>query len=224
MNTADKLRKDAEAVWKKIVGHPFVVELYTGDLPIEKFTFYILQDYHYLIAAMKNFGLMASKASSVEAMREVIDILHLEATSEFDGYEELLNRLGYSIQDASEIEPLPSTISYSSFLLSISSLESYAEAITSVLPCFWSYAEIAEYHKDRLSTNPNQLYKDWAMVYTADPYLKLVEKMKKLVNEAGKGFSYKKLYSVFIKASRYEYMFWDSVYHKTNWPDEAKKL
>lgn len=219
MKTADRLRKDADAVWEKIIGHPFVTELYEGTLSLDKFKFYILQDYHYLVAAMKNFGLLASRASSVEAMREIIDVLHLEATSEFDGYREFLGRLGCSLQDASEIEPIPASVSYSSFLLSISSLDSYAEAVTAVLPCFWSYAEIAARHGGKLSANQNRLYKDWAAVYVTDSYIALVEKIKKLVNEAAEDFPYQKLRAVFVTASRYELMFWDSVYRGAHWPD-----
>jgi thiaminase/transcriptional activator TenA len=151
-------------------------------------------------------------------MREVIDILNLEAKSEFDGYIEFLRRLGYTLQDASVIEPIPVSVSYTSFLLSTSSLKSYAEAITSVLPCFWSYAEIADHHREMLSTNKNQLYKDWGEVYGTSSYLSLVEKIKMLANNAGEGFSYEKLKSVFIAASRYEYMFWDAVYNQQEWP------
>ena len=43
-----RLRRDADAIWKGIIKHPFVVELYEGVLPIEKFRFYVLQDYNYL--------------------------------------------------------------------------------------------------------------------------------------------------------------------------------
>jgi len=218
MNVVDRLRKDAYAIWERIIEHPFVVELYKGDLPLKKFKFYILQDYQYLITAMKNFGIIASRAPSVEAIREVIDILNLEAKSEFDGYKDFLGRLGYTLHDASVIEPIPVSVSYSSFLLSTSSLKSYAEAITSVLPCFWSYAEIAARHRDRLSTNKNQLYKDWGEMYVEDSYLSLVKKIKMLVNRAGGEFSYEKLKSVFIAASRYEYMFWDAVYTSQEWP------
>lgn len=194
------------------------MELYKGNLPLRKFKFYILQDYHYLITAMKNFCIIASRAISVEAMREVIDILNLEAKSEFDAYKEFLGRLGYTLQDASEIEPIPVSVSYSSFLLSTSSLKSFAEAITSVLPCFWSYAEIAARHGDSLHTNKNQLYREWGEVYGTDSYLSLVEKIKILVNKAGEEFPYEKLKSVFIAASRYEFMFWDAVYNQQEWP------
>lgn len=89
VKVVDRLRKDAHPIWREIIEHPFVVELYNGKLLLKKFKFYILQDYQYLITAMKNFGIIASRATSTEAMREVIDILHLEAKSEFDAYEEL---------------------------------------------------------------------------------------------------------------------------------------
>jgi len=214
VKTIDRLRKDTDTVWKKILQHPFVVELYRGDLPLEKFKFYILQDYHYLIAAIKNFGIIVSKAPSVEDMREVADILQLEATSEFEGYKDLLNRLGYSVQDAVKVEPIPISLSYSSFLLATSSLKSYAEAITAVLPCFWSYAEIAKNHKDKLNANKNRLYKDWAKAYLTDSYFRLVEKIQNLVNKAAEGFPYPKLKSVFLNSSQYEFLFWDAVYHR----------
>ncbi|MFO7980314.1 MAG: thiaminase II [Candidatus Aminicenantes bacterium] len=217
MKTVERLRKDADSIWKKIIQHPFVVELYRGDLSLEKFKFYILQDYHYLITAIKNFGIIVSKAPTVKAMREVADILQLEAQSEFDGYKEFLKQIGHTVRDAAEVKPMSVSLSYSSFLVSTSSLNSYPEAITAVLPCFWSYAEIAEVHKDKLSSNKNHLYKDWANAYLTESYLRLVEKIKDLVNEAGKDSPYPKLKEVFVNASRYEYLFWDAVYHRKEW-------
>ncbi|MFW6375891.1 MAG: thiaminase II, partial [Thermoplasmatota archaeon] len=158
------------------------------------------------------------KASAVDHMRDVTEILHLEAQSEFEGYEKFLDRLGYSLEDASQVEPIPVNVSYSSFLISTSSLNSFEVAMTSVLPCYWSYAEIAEYHSDKLKENDKQIYKDWAKVYHTDSYLELVERMKAIVDKVGEGYPYEELKEVFITASRYEYMFWDAVYNKERWP------
>ena len=218
MNITERLRKDADDIWKDIKEHPFVIELYSGDLSFDKFEFYILQDYYYLVRAIRNFSIISSKARSVDNMRDVTEILHLEAQSEFEGYENFLDRLGYSLGDAAQAEPIPVNVSYSSFLISTSSLNSFEVGMTSVLPCFWSYAEIAEHHSDKLEGNDKQIYKDWAKVYGTESYLELVEKMKGIVDEVGKGYPYKKLKEVFITASRYEYMFWDAVYKKEGWP------
>ncbi len=214
MTISEKLREDCDGIWKELIEHPFVEELYSGTLPLEKFEFYVLQDYHYLVTAMKNFGLIASRADSMEALREVARILHLEATSEFDGYEDLLGALGRTVEDAASASPMEVTLSYGSFLIAVSSTRPFAESITSVLPCFWSYAEIASRHREALASNPNRLYVDWAGVYFSDEYLSLVDRMKKLVDEAGESYPYDKLKRVFAEASIYENMFWDAVYQK----------
>lgn len=218
MSISQRLRQDANPIWEGIIEHPFVGELYDGILPLEKFKFYILQDYNYLVSAIKNLSIISSRADSVDAMREVIEILWLESGSEFKSYEEFLQKLGYSLKDAVNIKPLPVNVSYTSFLLSTSSLRSYPESITSVLPCFWSYAEIAEYHKDKLSKNGNRLYVEWAVVYLSEPYLNLVGRMRELVDRIGKGFPYEKLRETFNIASRYEYMYWEAMYNMDAWP------
>lgn len=218
MRISERLRDDAGPVWESLTGHPFVAELCRGDLPLEKFEYYILQDYHYLVTAMRNFSIIASKAPTVEALREIISILDLEARSEFDGYLELLERLGYTADDASGVEPMPVSVSYGGFLVSTSSVGSYAEAITAVLPCFWSYAEIARRWSAELESNEVELYRDWGHAYAGEKYLRLVGKLRDLVDEAGEREPYEKLKEVFITASRFEYMFWDAVYSGRRWP------
>ena len=218
MKISEKLRKDAGYIWEKIFEHPFVVELYSGTLPMEKFRFYVLQDYNYLVDAIKNFSIICSRADSADAVKEIVEIAHLEATSEFKGYEELLNKLGYKIEDAKNVDPLPVNVSYRSFLLATSSLRPYQESITSVLPCFWSYSEIAKYHRDKLSENKNEIYVEWASVFLSEDYLNLVNKLRNLVDTSGQDFPYARLRDIFITASRYEYMYWDSAYKVEGWP------
>jgi len=218
MKISEKLRKDAGHIWEKIFEHPFVVELYRGTLPIEKFKLYVLQDYNYLVDAIKNFSIICSRADSADVVKEIVDVTHLEATSEFKGYEELLNKLGYKMEDAKSVDPLPVNVSYRSFLLATSSLRPYQESITSVLPCFWSYSEIAKYHRGKLSENRNEIYVEWASVFLSEDYLNLVDKLKNLVDTCGQDFPYERLRDIFVTASRYEYMYWDATYKMEDWP------
>ncbi len=212
MTISERLRQDADDIWKGIFERQFIVELVEGRLPLKIFKFYILQDYNYLVSAIRNFSIIASRADTVESMREVVEILHLESVSEFRGYEKLLRDLDYTLADAVNIQPVPMNTTYVNFLLSTSSLKSYPEAITSVLPCFWSYAEIVEFHKDKLKNNRNKIYRKWASAFLSEDYLKLVRKIRNLVDNAGKDFSYEKLKKIFITASRYEYLYWDAIY------------
>ena len=218
MKITQRLRTQAEPVWSRIVELPFVVELYDGSLPMDKFEAYILQDYTYLTDAIRNFSLIASRADSVAVMKEIVEIAHLEATGEFKGYETFLNRLGYDLQDAAATEPLPVNVSYRSFLLAVSATRSTAEALTAVLPCFWSYHEIALFHRDALGRNENPTYRDWASVYVSDDYVTLLRKLKDLVDNLAGQVPYERIRDVFMTASRYEYLYWDSVYGGGAWP------
>jgi thiaminase (transcriptional activator TenA) len=218
MNISEKLHKDAEHVWGKIIEHPFVVELYKGSLPMDKFNTYILHDYSYLVNAIKNFSIIASRAESVDVMREVVEIAHLEATGEFQGYGDLLHALGYTLDDAMRVEPFPVNLSYRSFLIATSSLNATQEALVSALPCFWTYLDIALAHQDFLSGNDNKIYVAWASVYLSSDYARLVEKLRTLVDRTCEGYHYEKLRPFFLTASRYEYMYWDAAYNLDAWP------
>ncbi|MBN2431068.1 MAG: TenA family protein [Acidobacteria bacterium] len=218
MNVSRRLREDADPVWQKIFRHPFVVELYEGRLPLEKFVLYILQDYHYLVDAIKNFCLIASRAETADQRRRVLEIAHLEAVSELQSYEQFLTKLGYTVVEAAAVEPIPANLSYRSFLLATSCLKPFPESLTAALPCFWTYAAIAEHHRTRLGENPQPLYREWASVYGTDEYQQLVVRLTALVDEVTRTYPYGPLREMFVTASRYEYLYWDAVYGQESWP------
>src|SRR5689334_25404057 len=43
------LRFRSRHIWSAIHNHPFLVELHHGTLPLDRFTYFILQDYVYLL-------------------------------------------------------------------------------------------------------------------------------------------------------------------------------
>ncbi len=214
MKLSERLKKDSERIWQRIYVHPFVKELFEGTLPERKFRFYILQDYNYLTSSIKNFSILATRAKNGRVMRELIDIAYTEAKGEFEGYKNFLKKMNLTIEEAENEEQIQTSISYTSFLLSTSSIKSFEEGITATLPCYWSYAEIAKFHKKKLTSNKNELYKEWAYYYLEDDYINLVKKIKKLVDEIKSDFPYDKLKHAFATSSKYEYMFWDSVYNE----------
>ncbi len=208
MKLSERLKQDAEDIWNDIYQHPFVVELCKGTLPIEKFKYYVLQDYNYLINSIKNFSLLASKAKTTSMLQELVEIAAIEAKGEFSAYNRLLKKLDLSIEDAKNSKRSLAEVSYSSFLLSTTENGSFEEGIAAVLPCYWSYAEIAKCHREKILKNSNQIYKEWASYYLEEEYLELVERIKKSVDNIEKDFPYDKLRSAFINSSRYEYEFW----------------
>ncbi len=220
MSISRRLRTDASHLWDQLCEHPFITELFQGTLPMEKFRFYVLQDSYYLLSAIKNFNVIASKSPNATILQELISIIHLEGSSELENYKGFLNRIGATMEDALALDPMPTNLSYTSYLFSLSNSGPFQEALVSVLPCFWSYAVIADYHHDYFQSlrEIDALYADWVATYFDESYRTLVEKMKDLVDQSCVAYSYEKLLEVFLTSSRYEYMYWDAAYHLESWP------
>ena len=217
MRLSESLRREAEPVWRRIIEHPFVVELYTGTLSVEKFKYYLLQDYNYLLTLARVFAIVASKADLDVAAR-ALEIARADATVELENYRRLLERLGLTLEDAVRAEPSPTNVGYMSYMVSIASLGSPLEGLVVTLPCFWSYLEIARRHEDKLASNPNEVYVEWARAYLSSEYERLVEELRELVDGLYQGVGYEDLKRIFLTASRYEWMFWDMAYRMEAWP------
>ncbi len=214
----DLLKKSAERIWREILNHPFVQELYKGTLPLEKFKFYVSQDYNYLIGMMKTFSLIAAKAD-YETARISLEIAYLDATIEMENYKKLLKELDLTLEEVIKIEPAPTNFAYMNFLVSTAATEQPIYALTATLPCFWSYLYIAEHYKDLLSKNPSKIYRSWASAYISEEYRELVELLKETVRRLYREehADLEKMKRLFIIGSRYELMFWNMSYNMEKW-------
>jgi len=202
----EELRKDADGIWRRIFEHPFVVQLYSGILPLEKFKFHVLQDFNYLVGATRALAIIASKAE-YPVIAEILELAREEMTTEMKNYEDLLRELGLTLGDAIKTKPTLVNSAYMDFMLSTAYKGDFVEGLTALLPCFWSYAEIAEYHKDELENNPVDIYRKWGEVYLSPEYLGLVERLRRLVDENAK--NYESLRRVFLMGSKFELAFWE---------------
>jgi thiaminase/transcriptional activator TenA len=213
MRVTEMLRGDCAHIWSRIMEHPFVLKLYDGTLPEENFRYYILQDYNYLVGLMRCMCVIASK-SDARLMQKTLALAQIEATTELENYQKMLSAIGLSMGDAISAEPAPTNVAYMNFLLSTAYTKSSVEGLTALLPCFWSYVEIAEKNRDRLKMNKNNLYKEWASLYLTEETKGIVEELREIVDSVE---HYDSAREIFLTASRYEYMFWDMAHNLERW-------
>jgi thiaminase len=64
-------RPDVAPVWHKFVNHPFVLALGSGELPLESFKGYLVQDYLYLVHFARANALASYKAKSMDDIAAV---------------------------------------------------------------------------------------------------------------------------------------------------------
>lgn len=64
-------RTDVARVWKEHTHHSFVAGLANGTLPVDRFKYYLIQDYLYLVQFARATALAAYKAKSIDDIAAV---------------------------------------------------------------------------------------------------------------------------------------------------------
>ena len=213
---SERLRELYKDLWEKTINHPFVIELYEGSLPIEKFIYYVKQDYNYLIALTKVFSIIASKAPDLEKARIALELAYGTVTGELANYKEILSMLSLSLDEAKKTEPNPVNISYMNHMIATAYEHDYWTGLVATLPCMWTYLDIAYRHRHRLENNRNNIYRRWASVYYSEQYAELLKIIRDVIDSSPKNID--EIKRVFELSLRYEYLFWDYAYKMERWP------
>jgi len=215
MRITGELRNRTDDIWRTILNHPFPASLCRGDLPVEKFTRYLLQDYGYLLGALQNFCLLASRTDNENILLDLVALIGEEAEGEISDYQNFIAQLGFTLDDARTVEPFATRSKYLDFLLTVSAERPFAEGLTATLPCFWSYLEIAEYYREELMKAPDSPFRRWMEAYLGEEYHALVDRLRRLVEIASDGHPFEPLLEVFREASLWELRYWDEAWEET---------
>jgi thiaminase/transcriptional activator TenA len=205
-------------IYQAIIEHPFVTGLTDGSLPAEAFTFYVLQDAHYLRGYARALAAVASRAPDTlqTAMfaRHAANIVEVELGL----HDSLMASLGIDPADLAATEEAPTTVGYVSYLLATISGGSYADGIAAVLPCYWIYWEVGKHLLAKGSPVPR--YQHWIDTYSGDEFAAEVRDVIAVADAVGPGLSAAerdRAGRIFRTTSRYEWMFWDMGYHMRGW-------
>ena len=68
---SEQLRAEAAPMWSKIFAQPFLREIKDGTLPLEKFQYYLGQDYLYLEGFGRTVAMALAKAPSSQTFEEL---------------------------------------------------------------------------------------------------------------------------------------------------------
>jgi len=221
MGFSDVLRREADRIWQAIFRHPFVLELSDGILPIEKFKFYIRQDYIFLHEFCRALAVSGSKVEDPEELKQFSEFLYNTVNIEIESEEELAIVLGISTSELRETTPSPTNYAYTRHLLSSAYSDSVRGFMASIMPCVQSYMEIGERLKSSTNLRKKPIYERWASTYWGEEYSKLVNRRRgmldTLADKAGEA-ELDLMRRRYILSSKYELMFWDMAYNLEDWP------
>lgn len=209
----DRMLDAAAGIWATYHEHPFVRGLGDGTLDADKFEYYMLQDYVYLIDYARVFALGAAKSKELSAMGYNAGMLRQIMAGEMEIHRGYMKRLGISEQRAEETVPALDNLSYTSYMIRVAYEEGAAECAAAILSCALSYEVIA---KEILKRNPeadrHHFYGEWVSGYASEDYhaanmdlILLTEKLSAGCTEKEK----RHLEEIFVNCSRFEKAFWD---------------
>lgn len=219
-----RLRAECDRIWSGLHAHPFLRELATGRLPLEKFRFFIEQDLLFLPAFARCMALGAAKSDREADLdfftRQLDGIVQLEIPSNRQLLDQLIS-LGAADRGGS-LEMAPANVAYTSFLLATANNGGPLEITAAILPCSWSYVEIAHALRRELAEHP--VYSEWVAFYLQETEAALVQDMRDTFDqltraEAVGDEARRRLAGIFRTSSRLEGMFWQMAYTLDQWPD-----
>lgn len=217
MKFSDTLYKSVKDIWDSYYIHPFVRGIGEGTLDKDKFKFYMIQDYIYLLDYAKVYALGVVKAETEEVMQGFSSTVNCILNGEMNIHRSYMEELGITPEEVKNTKASLANTSYTHYMLSVSQAGSLGDVAVSLLSCAWSYLKIAANLSKINGSLDHEFYGKWIKGYISEGYKEEVQWLLDLVDDLGKHLSEKeldRLTEIFINCSKYELMFWDMAYNK----------
>jgi thiaminase/transcriptional activator TenA len=217
---SDYLRRIASPVWEAQHNHPFVRGIADGSLDVERFKYWVRQDYLFLIDYARVLAMASAKAPDLPAMRRFAELARSTLEVEMDLHRAYAAEFGIPPEDLERERKAPTTQAYTDFLKCTAALGSFGELAAALLPCMWGFCEIGQ----RLASDPrpsDPRYAKWIDMYSSKEFAELAEWCRELVDQVGERASaleQQRMEEAFLVSSRYEYLFWEMAYRMETWP------
>jgi thiaminase/transcriptional activator TenA len=206
-------------LYDAILDLPFNRELAAGTLARERFTFYLLQDAHYLTYFARALAVTAARAPDKDALIQFAGSAREAVEVERALHEGFFKEYGISPAQAAGTEPAPTCAHYTHYLLALAHNAPYEVSVAALLPCFWIYWEVGKHLLGAAS--PDNPYQAWIDTYADEAFAAGVRKVIAIGDQvalAATPGARDQMHQAFRRAAQLEWMFWDSAYRLERWP------
>lgn len=221
MTFSEELRQAGAPIWASSQEHPFVRGIGDGTLPVERFRFYIRQDYIFLVEYARVLALAVAKGSGLPVMARLAELLHATLTTEMDLHRSYCAEFGITAEELEATAAAPTTYAYTRHLLAVAWGGGLGEIASSLFPCQWGYWEIASALAERGEPPGAPLYARWIRTYTSPEYRELAAWVRELLDRLGEDASpseRERMRRHFLASSRFELAFWEMSWRMETWP------
>ncbi len=217
IHISQRLHEAARPIWDQYHDHPFVRGLGDGTLDLEKFRWFLLQDYLYLFDYARVFAYGVIKAREPGLMRTFAENVDEILGGEMKIHRAYMARLGITEEQVFAVRPALANLSYTHYMLSCAATGNAAEIIAAILSCSWSYAEIGTQLAQLPGALDHPFYGEWVRGYAGADYQATNDALIALMDQLADGCSeaeYQQLEEIFVNCSRYELGFWNMAWNQ----------
>ena len=104
MKLTEILYEDVKEIWDGYQKHPFVSGIGDGSLSLERFRFYMLQDYLYLYDYARVYALGIVKSREPEMMQFFSQLVNDTLNGEMDIHRGYMARLGITPEEVANVK------------------------------------------------------------------------------------------------------------------------
>lgn len=220
LSFSEELRSRHEVMWDRAhLDHPFVTGIGDGSLSLDRFRYFMLQDYLFLIEYCRVVAMAAAKSPDLESMGRWASLLDETLNSEMVLHRSFCAEFGISEAELEASVPSPTTLGYTGHLLKIAREGSIEEICAAMLPCQWGYDVIGRGLEPNLTAPAGSLHSRWVEGYCAPEYRAVTEWLKGFVDRLAveaddlvrEGMS-----EVFGESTRQEFLFWQAAWEQVS--------
>ncbi len=215
-----ELRHAAEPIWSAQHEHPFVRGIGDGTLSLDRFRFWVRQDYVFLIEYARLLALAAARSPDLETMTRFAGLVQATLAVEMDLHRGYAAEFGISSTELAAEAKAPATQAYTDFLLRTAALGDYAEIVAALLPCMWGFSEIGlALAAGGRPADPR--YAKWIDMYADPEFARLTAWCRDLLDRLAADLPVAlraAAREAFLVSSRHELAFWEMAWRRERWP------
>lgn len=220
MSFTQELRQQAGGIFQAIFDHPFVKGIAEGNLKREQLIHYVKQDFEYLNAYMRIYGIAISKSISREEIAAFNEQISFILHSEVHPHQNFCAAAGVTYEELQGYPLAPSAHHYIRHMLTVAHEGSLGEIMAVLLPCPWTYLEIGRKLLNEVKPDASHPFYDWISFYGnrgEDATAKFRDRLDAWAERATAA-ERERMREHFMLSCQLEYLFWDMAYKQEEWP------
>ena len=211
-----ELREKTDPLWEAIFHHPFVTGIGDGTLSRDRFEFYLMQDYVYLIDFSRVFAVACAKSVTLADMGTFAALLHATLNTEMELHRKTCAAFGIAEEELAKTRKRPVTSAYTDLLVRTAYEGDLSDIVAVLLPCACGYAEIGKRLKSKRLPE-DRFFRDWIDTYSSPEFQEFADWLIGRMNEQAAdapAHCKKHWHRLYESSARHEYLFFDMSWKK----------